>query len=126
MAEHNVIGKIGEDLAVKHLVKHKFKILEKNYRQKWGEIDVIAKKGKILHFVEVKTVSCETQFNEYMPEENVSYFKRKKLARAINTYLVSHETLDDREVEFQIDVFAILFDPFTKNSKIRVVENVLL
>ena len=121
MAKHNELGKIGEEIAVKHLMKHGFKILERNYRKKWGEIDIIAIKKGLLHFVEVKTVSYETDFDNYIPEENVNYSKRKKLTRAINTYLV-----EKGEIEFQVDVIAVYFDSFTKNSRIRVLENVIL
>lgn len=128
-APHLAIGKTGEDLAVKHLVKQKFKILSQNYRQKWGEIDIIAKKDGILHFIEVKSVSYETDFDNYLPEENVHRFKRKRLARTINTYLaennVSYET-QGGEPEFQVDIIAVFFDPVTKNSKIRVLENIIL
>ena len=51
------IGQLGEDIACKFLMKHGFSILERNYTKKWGEIDVIAEKGKKLYFVEVKSVS---------------------------------------------------------------------
>ncbi|MBU1091869.1 YraN family protein [Patescibacteria group bacterium] len=124
MARHNEVGKIGEDIAVKHLVKQGFKILERNYRKKWGEIDIIAIKKGLLHFVEVKTVSYETDFDNYIPEENVNFSKRKKLTRAINTYLAEKRV--SYETEFVVDVVAVYFDFFTKNSKIRVLENVIL
>lgn len=124
MARHNEVGSVGEDIAVKHLVKQGYKILEKNYRKKWGEIDIVATKNKVLHFVEVKTVSCVTKFNEYLPEENIHYFKKQRLARAINTYLaerkVSHET------EFEVDVVAVFCNPDTGESEIRMTENVVL
>ncbi|MFH1978832.1 MAG: YraN family protein [Patescibacteria group bacterium] len=127
MAKHNEIGEIGEDISVKHLVKLKYKILERNYRKKWGEIDIIAEKEGILHFIEVKTVSCETNFDNYLPEENVHYFKKNRLKRIISTYLanVSHET-KERELDFQINVIAIFFDPFTKKSRIRMLEDIIL
>ena len=50
---------MGEDIAVKYLKNKGFSIVCLNYRKKYGEIDIIAKKGTILHFVEVKTVSHE-------------------------------------------------------------------
>lgn len=124
MAVHNEIGKIGEELAVKQFVKQGFRILERNYRKKCGEIDIIAQKDAILHFIEVKSVSYETDFDNYLPEENVHRFKRKKLARTINTYLaekgVSYET------DFQVDVVAVFFEPQTKKSRIRILEDVIL
>ncbi|MBU1179023.1 YraN family protein [Patescibacteria group bacterium] len=144
-ASHIKIGKTGEDIAVKHLVKHKYKILERNYRKKWGEIDIIAESfdktqnKKILHFIEVKSVSHETDFDNYLPEENVHRFKRKRLERTINTYLAekkfftpsndgAHETQNDndRELEFQVDIIAVYFNPATKQSRIRVLENIIL
>lgn len=137
MAEHIKIGRIGEDIVVKHLVKQKFKILDRNYRKKWGEIDIIAEKNKIIHFIEVKTVSYETlpdqtekYYNQYQPEENVHFFKRKRLGRAIQTYLaeknVSYETTANEELEFQIDIAAVFLTKSTNENAIRITENVIL
>ena len=56
--KHNQnIGKIGEETACKFLMKHGYQIVLRNYWKKWGEIDIVAKKDKTTHFVEVKTVS---------------------------------------------------------------------
>ncbi|MFC1757021.1 YraN family protein [Patescibacteria group bacterium] len=121
---HIKVGKAGERLAVKHFVKHKFKILEQNYWKKFGEIDIIAEKDKILHFIEVKTVSYETDFDNYLPEENVHKFKRKRFARTINTYLAEKKV--SYETEFQVDVVAVFFDPNTKRCRIRILEDVIL
>lgn len=123
-AKHLKIGEIGEDVAVKHLMKQGYKILERNYRKKWGEIDIITRKKKILHFIEVKTVSCVTKFNEYFPEENVHHYKKRRLARAINTYLAERKVT--HETEFVVDVMAVFYDPRTGESKIRITENILL
>jgi putative endonuclease len=49
-----IIGEIGENIAVKFLMKHNFQILERNYTKKWGEIDIVGKKLGKLHFIEVK------------------------------------------------------------------------
>lgn len=124
MARHNIVGEIGEDIAVKHLMKQGHKILDRNYRKKWGEIDIIAKKKKILHFIEVKTVSCVTKFNDNWPEENIHYRKRKRLARAIKTYLAEKKV--SYETEFEIDIIAVFYNPQTGESKIRVTDNVIL
>ena len=56
-SEKQKIGEIGENIAVKFLMKHGFSVIDRNYTKKWGEIDIIAKKSEKLYFVEVKSVS---------------------------------------------------------------------
>lgn len=51
------VGALGEELVAKFLMKRGFNVIDRNFRKKWGEIDVIATKKNILHFVEVKSVS---------------------------------------------------------------------
>ena len=53
-------GEIGENIAVRFLVKHGFSILDRNYTKKWGEIDIVAERNKKIYFIEVKSVSRET------------------------------------------------------------------
>ncbi len=123
------IGELGEDIAVKHLVKHQFRILSRNYREKWGEIDIVAEKNKILHFIEVKTIKVSPEIsvkreNYYQPEENVHIWKRKRLARIIRTY-ISDKRVSDK-TEWQVDVIAVFLDFGTRRAKIRVTENILL
>ena len=55
MAKHNDLGKMGEDLAVQYLTDKGYEILERNWRNKHKEIDIIAKDGETLVIVEVKT-----------------------------------------------------------------------
>ena len=57
MAEHNDLGKQGEELAIDHLLKSGFRIIERNYRFRKAEIDIIAQKEGLLIAVEVKTRS---------------------------------------------------------------------
>lgn len=114
------IGEIGENISVKHLVKHYFQILDRNYRKKWGEIDIIAEKDNIIHFIEVKTVSCETA----QPEENVHSWKQKRLGRAIRTYLAEKKISEEKE--WQVDVMAVFLDFKTHRAKIRITEDILL
>ena len=58
-SEKQKIGEIGENVAAKFLMKHGFAILDRNYTKKWGEIDIVAEKDNLLHFVEVKSVVRE-------------------------------------------------------------------
>lgn len=56
---HRELGALGEKAAVKYLKKKKYKILEKNYKTKMGEIDIIARDGDFLVFIEVKSRSFD-------------------------------------------------------------------
>jgi len=124
--QHLQTGQSGEDLAVKQFVKLGYKILGKNYRKKWGEIDIIAEKSKVLHFIEVKTVSYETDFDNYLPEENVHKFKRKRLERTINTYFAENYVSCEPLPEFQIDVISIYLNGKTGENRIRILEDIKL
>lgn len=73
MAWHNETGKTGEKLAADWLEKG-FTILEKNWRHKRLEVDIIAEKDNLLHFIEVKSRSSQ---NYGLPEESVSLKKLK-------------------------------------------------
>jgi len=76
MAEHNEIGKYGENIAFDYLLKNGYKIKERNWRFGKGEIDVIAEENNTIVIVEVKTRSSE-YFGD--PEESVSRKKQKKI-----------------------------------------------
>ena len=76
MSQHNEVGKIGEDLARRFLEKQGYKIIEQNYRTRYAEIDLVARKGKDLVFVEVRTKIGE---NFGTPEETINKKKMRKL-----------------------------------------------
>jgi len=117
------IGALGENMACRFLVKHGFRILDRNYSKKWGEIDIVAEKDKIFRFIEVKSiVSYET--NRYRPEENVHYQKLKRLSRVIQTYLLDKKV--SYETEWQIDVLAVFLDLDNKKAKFRFTENIII
>ena len=115
------VGDIGEEIACKFLMKRGFKIIDRNYLKKWGELDIVAEKDNVLHFIEVKTVSGET---DHLPEENVHLWKRKRLARVIQTYLLDKKVSD--ETEWQINIMAVFLDFTSRKAKIRVTSNVIL
>ncbi len=127
-SETQKIGEFGETLACEYLQKEGFKVIDRNYYQKIGEIDVIAQKDKILHFVEVKTVSCETlekiDFLAIKPENNFTYSKSVKFKKIINFYLmnknVSHETI------IQIDLITVYVSKFDKKTKIVPFWNIIV
>lgn len=95
------VGKFGEELAVKYLKKLGYKIIERNFRIRGGEIDIIARDGNTLVYVEVKTRTSH-QFG--LPEESVGYHKLKFLERASKFYRSNSKNLPELE---RIDVVAI-------------------
>lgn len=97
MAEHNELGKLGEELAVEYLQKEGYKIVETNWVFQKAEIDIIAEKDNILAVVEVKTRSS-TDFG--LPQEFVKPKKIQLLVKAINEYVIQNDL--DTNVRFDI------------------------
>ena len=97
MAQHNQLGKKGEDLAAAYLTTHGYEILHRNWRHSHYEIDIIALKGKTLHFVEVK-IRSSARFG--LPEENVTRKKFQSLQNAADEFLFQHPQY--RHVQYDI------------------------
>jgi len=108
MADHNELGKKGEQLAIGFLLEKGYVIVEKNYHYRKAEIDIIAKKENTLVVVEVKTRSTNYFGN---PEEFVNPKKIKLLTMAIDDYVIKN----DLDVEVRFDIIAIVkkHDKFT-------------
>ena len=88
MAQHIDAGKQGEQLAERYLLDQNYTILHRNWRYSRYEIDIIALKNEVLHFVEVKLRSSK---NYGMPEEHVSKKKFKFLTQAADEFLFQHQ-----------------------------------
>lgn len=84
MHNNQEIGRIGENLAAKYLQKSGYMIIDRNFRCKQGEIDIIAKYGKEFVFVEVKT---RTNLNYGKPAEAVTQIKQKHIEKATQYYI---------------------------------------
>ena len=119
-----IVGIAGENIVAEKLSCEKYVILDRNYRKKWGELDIVAKKGNIIHFVEVKSVTRGTGESEYDPEENVHPWKRKRLSRAIETYLLEKRIGDD--MNWQIDLYSVYLDTDLRPIKIDALEDIIL
>jgi putative endonuclease len=104
MATHNDTGNWGEEKAADFLTAKGYEVLEKNYRYKHAEIDLIAKKDKMLVFTEVKTRSG-TGFG--MPEEFVNYTKAKLIMKAAENYIFDK----DWHFDVRFDIVSILILP---------------
>jgi putative endonuclease len=101
MAQHNELGKKGEQLAVDFLLKHNYDIVERNYRFEKAEVDIIAQKDDILAIVEVKTRST-ADFGD--PQDFVKPKQIKNLVKAVDEYV----TVNDLDVEVRFDIVAIV------------------
>jgi len=129
------IGQIGENVASKYLIKHGFSIIDRNYTRKWGEIDIIAKKNNRIHFIEVKSKTVEPTYfvnkkektgeddKGMRPEENVHYWKIKKLRRIIETYLISQRV---GNIDWQFDIAVTYLNIEKKLAKVKIMENIIL
>ena len=132
--EKQKIGRIGEDIAVKYLKNKGFTVIGRNYLKKCGEIDIIAKKGETLHFVEVKSVSCEIfeakkrhvsrETDNYRPEDNIHEAKLKRLARTIQLYLFEKYPKGDPDWIF--DAIVVRLDVNNHRARIRFLDNIVL
>lgn len=118
------IGNIGEDIACSYLEKQGFFIQERNYLKKWGEIDIIAVKDKILHFIEVKSVADRGWCLDYRPEENVHGLKQSKLRRIIQTYL--HDKKYGIDAQFEFHVITVKINKIAGKSEVKMLNNLIL
>jgi putative endonuclease len=100
MADHNDLGKLGEELAVEFLRKNGYEILETNWTFQKAEIDIIAKKENILAIIEVKTRSS---LDFGLPQDFVKPKKIQLLVKAVNEYVLSK----DLDIEVRFDIIAV-------------------
>ena len=123
-------GSLGEDLAVKYLKSKGFSIIERNFRMKLGEIDIICAKLGTTHFVEVKTVSRETSQlkshnnDEYRPEDKMNKAKILRQKRVIEVYLNNKGNFEKNN--FQIDLISIILDKSKKTANISILSDLIL
>src|SRR5258708_37406369 len=108
-------GNIGENAACIFLEKNGFKIVDRNYQKKWGELDIIAQKDKMVHFFEVKSVTtplADKFFDAHRPEDNVDGWKVKHLRRTIEAYL--DEKGRGLDAEFQFHILCVFMNLTTR------------
>jgi len=102
MTVSRALGGEGEELAVRYLKRQGYRIIERNFHCPLGEIDVIARHGGYLVFVEIKSRSS-SDFG--FPHEAVHYYKQRRIIRAAMVYLARHRLNDNVLARF--DVVAI-------------------
>ena len=132
ITEKRATGNLGEDLACRFLIKKGHDIIERNYLKKCGEIDIISKQNNILHFIEVKSVSCETtlptshetESKSFRPEDNVHTWKIQRLAKTIQMYLLEKDV--SPETNWQFDIITVNIDKKNRTSRVKMLENLII
>lgn len=106
-------GRLGEEIAFKYIVSNGGDVIEKNYRTKMGEIDLIVRTNNELVFVEVKSRS---NINYGYPSESVNYKKKRKIINVAKYYILEN-SLDNLSIRF--DVIEVYFN----EKKINHIKN---
>ncbi|MCR4428886.1 MAG: YraN family protein [Caldiserica bacterium] len=117
--ESSDLGPHGEKLAEKFLRRAGFRILERNFRRKGGEIDLVCVKNGVIVFVEVKTRKSLASGH---PLESLTPFKKERLLRTGYQYLAEKQIF---EKAFRFDLVAILLDTGGRVREIQHIENFL-
>ncbi len=97
-------GQEGERLAVRFLRSRGYRILDRNYSNRLGEIDIVAEDGGVLVFTEVRTLKASAG---HLPEETIQWKKQQRIARTALAY-IKQKRLEDRPARF--DVVSVVFD----------------
>lgn len=107
------IGELGEKAACKYLKKNKYKILDCNFQKKFGEIDIIAKCGETVSFIEVKTRKSD---NFGLPCEYVTRAKQQRLIRTAYAYIGEKEL----DANYSFDIIEV----YHENGKIKDIRHI--
>jgi len=110
-------GSKSEQIAVDFLIQKGYKILERNFRCSKKEIDIIAKKGETISFIEVKSKSQKADFN---PEYSITAAKQRTIFQVANYYVEKNEL---KNTDFSFDVIIVNFTG--EGIKIEHLENSL-
>jgi putative endonuclease len=120
-------GEIGEEIVVKNLINKGFRVIERNYTRKWGEIDIIAEKDSVLHFIEVKSITVRDMFSHetsfYRPEDNMHSLKLIRLRRVLETYITEKDIPENKEWQFDLACVYLIGE---KVEKIEWVRDIIL
>ena len=118
MSRYNIdFGKSSEDRACLYLREQGYKILERNYKTSYAEIDIIAKHEAAVCFIEVKSRSS-AEFG--FPEEAVSRIKQRKIIQGAITYLKKNKLLDSK---VRFDVLGISSEVPGEDGGIKLIKN---
>ena len=120
------LGKVGEDIACTFLERRGFVVVARNYQRKWGEIDIIAKLGEVVHFCEVKSMKADDYGRDtsHRPEDNVHRHKAQRIRRMIETYMV--DVGQGIDAPFEFHVLSVYINMKTRCSRVYWLRNVII
>ena len=110
-------GKVGEEMAARFLTKKGYKIVARNFKTKYSEIDLIARRKDLLVFVEVRTRVGE---NFGLPEETINREKKRRLKRAAQAFAAFNKW----KGPFRIDAVCVVLQDDRKVARVRYYENI--
>ncbi len=102
------LGALGEQLAAEHLIRRGFQIVERNYRTRWGELDIVAFDGRTLAFCEVKTRKASPSGGS--PLDSVRSLKRAQVRKMAGRWLIDR-TDRPRADTLRFDAIGVTVDP---------------
>ena len=119
-------GDAGEGVALRYLKKCGYRILERNYKNRIGELDIIAKKDNVVIFVEVKSqdirdIRYGPAGERLYPERSVDWRKQRKLIKTAEYYLLEKDC--DEDTNWQIDVIGVDLDELARRANLRHLKN---
>jgi putative endonuclease len=115
------LGDVGERATCMFLGKHGFKILDRNYLKKWGEIDIVSEKDGLIHFVEVKSISVRSANAGMRAEDNMHPGKIKRIHRTIQTYLLEKRV----DKDWQLDLSVVRIDEDKRTATVEMLQNIV-
>jgi putative endonuclease len=99
---------LGEQLAAEHLERQGFRIVERNYRTRWGELDIVAFDGRVLAFVEVKTRRMATGSGS--PFDAIRSAKRARIRKMARSWLIDRRPERPFAKVMRFDAIGVTFD----------------
>ena len=112
--DRKTLGARGEEIAVAYLIRQKYRIIETNFRCRCGEVDIIARDGKTLVFVEVKTRRTASYG---LPQLAVTPFKQRQISKAALTYLSKNRLMEENARFDVVSIFLLDISPTVDHIK---------
>ena len=114
------IGRLGESLAIRWLIQHGHQIMGQNITYRFGELDVVTDKDKIIHCIEVKAASNDSRLQTRLAER-LDDAKLKRLEKSALQFIQVNNLVDRN---WQIDALLIYIDVLNKTARVKLLENI--